>query len=99
MATLTIPITVEQIRELARQRLKTATQSVNELIERIERYGDRIDSNLDAPLGCRDPKDDYLLAVVLAGSADILLSEDEDLLVLDPWRGIRIMRLFQFLEE
>jgi putative PIN family toxin of toxin-antitoxin system len=93
----------EQVLELrdvaARPRLKIATHSLNELVERIERYGRRIDSNLDAPLGCRDPKDDYLLALALAGSADILLTEDEDLLVLHPWRGIRIMRLFQFLEQ
>ncbi|HXE55246.1 MAG TPA: hypothetical protein VN541_19640 [Tepidisphaeraceae bacterium] len=29
----------------------------------------------------------------------IILTEDEDLLVLDPWRGIRVMRLFQFLKD
>jgi uncharacterized protein len=43
--------------------------------------------------------DDYLLAIALAGQAEILLTEDEDLLVLDPWRGIRIRRLFQFLQD
>ena len=48
---------------------------------------------------CRDPNDDYVLALALAGSAEIILTEDQDLLVLDPWRGIRIMRLFQFLQD
>lgn len=33
------------------------------------------------------------------GSADVILSEDQDLLVLDPWNGIRIMRLFHFIQE
>src|SRR4051812_42052007 len=94
---------VEQFLELrdvaAPPRLKIAPESVNELVERIERYGQRIDSNLDEALGCRDPKDDYLLALALAGMAEVVLTEDEDLLVLHPWRGIRIMRLFQFLKE
>ena len=93
----------EQVLELrnvaARPRLNIAPDSVNELVERIERYARRIDSNLDAALGCRDAKDDYVLALALAGMAEVILTEDEDLLVLHPWRGIRIMRLFQFLQE
>jgi uncharacterized protein len=32
---------------------------------------------------CRDPKDDKFLEVALAGQADILVSDDEDLLVLN----------------
>lgn len=40
-----------------------------------------------------------MLALALAGRAEVILSEDDDLLVLDPWRGIRIMRLFQFLQD
>jgi len=93
----------EQLLELrdvaARPRLKVAPEAVNELIERIERYGQRIDSDLNVPLDCRDPKDDYVLGVALAGMAEVILTEDDDLLVLDPWRGIRITRLFQFLQD
>jgi predicted nucleic acid-binding protein len=40
-----------------------------------------------------------VLALASAGSAEIILTEDQDLLVLDPWRTIRIMRLFQFLQD
>jgi putative PIN family toxin of toxin-antitoxin system len=93
----------EQLLELrdvaARPRLKIAPVVVHELVGRIERYGVRIDSHLDAKLDCRDPNDDYVLALALAGTAQIILTEDDDLLVLDPWRGIRIMRLFQFLQD
>ena len=93
----------EQLLELravaARPRLKIAPEAVAELVERIERYGHRIDSDLDAKFGCRDPKDDYVLALALSGSAEFILTEDDDLLVLDPWRGIRIIRLFQFLQD
>lgn len=93
----------EQLDELrdvaARPRLSIAPEAVVELIERIERYGKRIDSDLDGKLDCRDPKDDYVLALSLASGAQVILSEDDDLLVLDPWRGIRIARLFQFLQD
>ena len=92
----------EQLAELrdvaARPRLNIPAEAVTELVERIERYGQHVDADLDAQLGCRDPKDDYVLALALAGTADAILSEDEDLLVLDPWRGIRVMRLFQFIQ-
>jgi predicted nucleic acid-binding protein len=40
-----------------------------------------------------------VLALALAGSAEMILTEDEDLLVLNPWRGIRITRLFQFVQD
>lgn len=91
----------EQLLELrdvaARPRLDIAPEAVNELIGRIQRYGQRIDSALDAPGDSRDPNDNYVLALALAGKAEVILTEDDDLLVLDPWRGTRIMRLFQFL--
>ncbi len=93
----------EQLAELravaARPRFEIAPEAVTELVERIERYGQRVDSDVNAQLDCRDPKDNYVLALALAGSAEVILSEDDDLLVLDPWRGIRVMRLFQFVRD
>ena len=41
---------------------------------------------------CRDEKDNYLLEVALEGGADYLITGDEDLLVLDPFHGIKIIR-------
>lgn len=93
----------EQILELrnvaARPRLSIAPKAVDELADRVGRYGEAVDSALDAAGDCRDPNDNYVLALALAGSADVILTEDQDLLVLDPWRGVRVMRLFQFLKE
>lgn len=40
---------------------------------------------------CRDPKDNFFLALVLASQADVLVSSDADLLVLHPWRGVHIL--------
>lgn len=46
---------------------------------------------------CRDPKDDFLLALALDGRADYLVTGDADLLALDPWRGVRIVTPADFL--
>lgn len=40
---------------------------------------------------CRDAKDDKYLELALAAGAEIIVSSDNDLLALDPWRGVRIV--------
>lgn len=46
---------------------------------------------------CRDPKDNKYLELALAAGAEIIVSSDNDLLVLYPWRGVRILRPADFL--
>ena len=45
---------------------------------------------------CRDPEDDKFLELALASGARAIVTGDADLLVLDPWRGIRIVKLTDF---
>jgi putative PIN family toxin of toxin-antitoxin system len=40
---------------------------------------------------CRDPKDDKYLELALAAGVEIIVSSDDDLLVLHPWRGVLIL--------
>lgn len=47
---------------------------------------------------CRDPKDNKFLEVAIAGKADVIVSGDEDLLVLHPFEGIPIIQPRAFLE-
>lgn len=47
---------------------------------------------------CRDADDDMVLATALAGSAECIITGDEDLLVLKKFRRIRILSPRQFLE-
>lgn len=47
---------------------------------------------------CRDPDDDVVLATALAGQADCIVTGDDDLLILDPFQGIRIVSPAMFLE-
>ena len=48
-------------------------------------------------IDCRDPKDDKHLELALAAGADTIVSSDDDLLVLHPWRGARILRPAAYL--
>ena len=46
---------------------------------------------------CRDPKDAKYLELALAARASVLISSDNDLLSLHPWRGIPILRPAAYL--
>jgi uncharacterized protein len=45
---------------------------------------------LDSPT-CRDRDDDVVLASALAGECAAIVTGDQDLLILDPFRGIRVL--------
>jgi predicted nucleic acid-binding protein len=48
---------------------------------------------------CRDPDDDKILALAVSGQADIIITGDADLLVLDPFQGVRILAPRAYLES
>ncbi len=47
---------------------------------------------------CRDPKDDKILELALNGQAQYIVSGDKDLLVLNPFRGVKIVTAEEFLK-
>lgn len=49
-------------------------------------------------VACRDPKDDKFLELAVNGKADYLITGDDDLLTLNPFRGIRILTAREFLD-
>jgi putative PIN family toxin of toxin-antitoxin system len=46
---------------------------------------------------CRDPKDDKILELAVNGNADFIVTGDDDLLVMNPFRNIEILRAAEFL--
>jgi len=58
----------------------TRVMQTAELIEVVERVQ-----------VCRDPDDDKFLELAVNGRADMVVSDDSDLLVLHPFRGIAIV--------
>jgi uncharacterized protein len=47
---------------------------------------------------CRDPKDNMILELAVDGNADFIITGDQDLLVLNPFRKIKILNPVNFLE-
>jgi predicted nucleic acid-binding protein len=50
----------------------------------------------EAIAGCRDPANDKFLELAVNGRADLIVSGDEDLLVLNAFRGIPILTPARF---
>ena len=46
---------------------------------------------------CRDPKDNKFLELAVSGNATCIVSGDGDLLVLNPFRGVRILTPQEFI--
>jgi len=46
---------------------------------------------------CRDPEDDKILEVALNGRADVIITGDDDLLAMHPWREIAIVTPAEYL--
>ncbi len=47
----------------------------------------------------RDPKDNLYLDLALESDADMIVSSDQDLLVLHPWRSVRILLPAEYLAD
>jgi uncharacterized protein len=46
---------------------------------------------------CRDPRDDKFLEVALNGRADLIITGDQDLIAMNPWREIAIVSPAEYL--
>lgn len=73
-----------------------STQKVDELIVFLKNIGLFIDIQSVVTI-CRDPKDNYLLALVKDAKADFLTTGDQDLLVLKSFEGTEIITYRDFL--
>ncbi len=48
---------------------------------------------------CRDPKDNHILSLSISGRADVIVTGDADLLTLNPFRGVPIIRTRDFVDR
>lgn len=51
----------------------------------------------DRVTDCRDAKDNKYLELAAVAGATLIIASDNDLLVLNPWRGVRILRPAEYL--
>lgn len=84
---------------LMRPRISKRTTPIErEIILDVLRVGSLLVKPATLAPTCRDPDDDIVLATALAGRADVIVTGDQDLLVLDPFQGIRILTPAAFLD-
>ena len=95
---------IEQIEELRRVtryskiRARLSPMLAGRLVNELRRIATVLD-DLPVVTICRDPWDNYLLATVEAGAANMLITGDKaDLLSLERHAGARIITVRQFLE-
>ncbi len=48
---------------------------------------------------CRDPKDNKYLELAVCGGANLIVTGDNDLLILNPFRRITILNIQDFLQQ
>lgn len=70
----------------------------NEFVEFVRREAILIEPTETIRV-CRDPNDDKFLELAVAGWATCIVTGDEDLLALHPFRGIPVLTPTQFLES
>ena len=73
-----------------------AADEVDALCALVIRRGEIVQPSR-AVTACRDPKDNKFLEVAVSGRADVIVTGDDDLKVLDPFEGIPILAPFEFL--
>ena len=83
---------LELEKTLKKKKLKKylSLTSINNFLEKLERLTEPTDTLPELAV-CRDPKDDKSLALALGGKASCIITGDEDLLVLHPFKGIPII--------
>lgn len=94
----------ETFNELAETLLKPKFTEFIELrviknfLNNLRKIGVFVDPNITTT-ACRDPKDNKFLELAFSGNADLIISGDNDLLVLNPFRGIPIITAAEFLKR
>jgi len=87
----------ELVEVLQRPKFKKyfSQENIAELISLLYFKMEKIEIT-DYFIDCRDPKDNFLLDLCVSGNADYLITGDDDLLALNPFRSVKIInyRLF-----
>jgi len=75
------------------------TKKLDEVVYLIEQNAEILVSGVKAGSISRDPADDYLLGLCKRGKADVLLTGDDDLLVLETYGRTRMISPKDFIAE
>ena len=89
---------LDEVVDKLRNKFKFPEESIQELIDVLMTYCQIVDvkSKFDV---VRDKKDNKIVECAFDGKADYIVTGDPDLLVLKEFKGIKIVKAKEFLEE
>ncbi len=96
------PLLAELVDVAARPKFRPhfPVEFAHQLAMTLTEAGEFVDVEAISPTPLsRDPKDDYLLMMAQKGKADVLVTGDDDLLVLERYGSTRILSARSFTEE
>jgi putative PIN family toxin of toxin-antitoxin system len=96
------PILLEIIHVLSRpvfqSKYHVTTDDITALINLLRLRGEMVIPRLNLTV-CRDPKDNKFLEAAISGGAEVIITGDDDLLALNTYEGIEILRPTEFLDR
>jgi uncharacterized protein len=102
MAIYSTPMMLEVTEVLSRPKIQekyhVQPDDITALINLIRLRGELVIPK-QAITACRDPKDNKFLETALVGKADAIVTGDDDLLVLNLFEGVDILRPAELLEK
>lgn len=84
-------------RDFFRTKYHIQTEDIEILVSLIRLRGEAV-VPAQKITDCRDPKDNKFLEAAVGGEADYLVSGDEDLLRMNPYRSVPVLNPVEFLE-
>lgn len=94
---VTTSVIVEEFAEKLSRKFRLGIEDVSAAVLSAFRMMQVIDDLPEATPFCRDPDDALVLGAAIAGQCDLLITGDEDLLVLKEVQGVRILTPREFL--
>ena len=83
--------------EVARKYRTIADRDVSEILKMLERAESVIPDTVEKV--CRDPEDDIFIATAKLSGADVIVTEDNDLLILGVHEGIGLVSARTFIRH
>jgi putative PIN family toxin of toxin-antitoxin system len=89
---LVSPALIEEVTRTLTKKIRVPDQVVRETVAFLRAAGSTVEGAPDRPpIAVRDPDDVVILGEALSGGADVLVTGDKDLLVLDKLGALRIL--------
>ena len=82
---------IEEVQAALRKKIKLPAETVDSITALLRENAMMVVPDPVVKEACRDPNDLHILGLAAAGEAECLITGDNDLLVLEKFRGCRIL--------